>query len=62
MQQINRNMSKLVAVRMTDAQHEQIESNARAIGMPLSTYLRVSALRQPLEVKTQTREELTHAK
>lgn len=62
MQQINRSMSKLVAVRMTDAQHELIESNACAIGMPVSTYLRVSALRQPLEVNTQTREVLTHAK
>jgi len=54
---MNTAKTRLVAVRLTDAQHDTIEKRAIENGLPLSTYMRHIALTQPKREK-----ELTHGK
>lgn len=44
-------MNKIIPVRLTDDQHERIKRDARAVGLPVSTYLRQLAVTQPKREK-----------
>jgi len=55
---MNTAKTRLVAVRLTDAQHDTIEKQAIENGLPVSTYMRHIALTQPKREK----EGLTNAK
>jgi len=53
---INRNMTKVIPVRLNDEQHERVSRAAAAVGLGVSTYMRQLAVTQ-----TPKREETTHA-